>query len=130
MSGFWDLKNVKDLDRLWIEEQDGFSSAFVPVRQSVTGRRERLNDITVSLIYMLPAIEIVEITEENSQEVFVRMHMLFSAQGSAPFSYQDITRHRGLRVEPGLSVPPMNDRLIGLLRAAATTALKKEQQAT
>lgn len=139
--GFWSIEAVRDYDELWQDasaESDGKARVtWIPTRETADGKTERLNDLTAILIFLLPAIEIDEITDANVEEVFTRLRMLEVATGgmlkgddgkSQMLSLRHVHRHIGMRVGAGMAVSPFAERLIGFLRTQAADALKSEKE--
>jgi hypothetical protein len=144
MSGFWSIKKVRDYDELWEDapkessDESELRVTWIPAREKEDGKLEQLNSLTAALIWLLPAIEIEEITEDNLDEVFIRLRMLEIATGTRMvngksgepemLSLLHVRRHIGLRVAAGMEVSPFAERLVGFLRTQATNALKSEQE--
>jgi hypothetical protein len=144
LGGFWCIENVRDYDDLWQEasncslEENALRVTWIPTRETADGKAERLNDLTATLIWLLPAIEIEEITEDNQDEVFTRLRMLEIAIGTNRLkgddgerhmlSLQHVRRHIGLRVGAGMEVSPFAERLVGFLRTQATDDLNSERK--
>lgn len=126
------LDNVKDSEDLWEDWEDISSSRgefeFFPsdgraFRTLPDGRTQRLNPVTRSLIDVLPLIHIEEITEENAQEVFIRIRMIEIALGAHLGSQLDVKRHVGLRLIRSLPVKPFEGVVLDALRRQASGEL-------
>ena len=120
MSGFWSIEKVHNHDDLWEDSPEASSKenklrvTWIPTRESEDGKLEQLNSLTVALIWLLPAIEIEEVTDDNLDEVFIRLRMLEIATGTRMIdgesgeremlSLQQVRRHVALRVGSVLEV--------------------------
>jgi hypothetical protein len=144
MSGFWSIEKVRDHDDLWEDAPERSSDGnnlrvvWIPTRERDDGKLEQLNSLTAALIWLLPAIAIEEITDDNLDEVFIRLRMLEIATGTRMIdgdsgepemlSLPHVRRHIGLRVGADMKASPFAERLVGFLRTQATTALKSEKE--
>jgi hypothetical protein len=144
MSGFWSIEKVRDHDDLWEDAPERSSDEnelrvrWIPSRERNDGKLEQLNGLTAALIWLLPAIEIEEITNDNLDEVFIRLRMMEIATGTRMIdgesgepemlSLRHVSRHVGLRVSADMEVSPFAERLVGFLCTQATKALKSEKE--
>jgi hypothetical protein len=142
--GFWSIEKVSDHDDLWEDAPKGSSDEnelrvmWIPSRERNDGKLEQLNSLTAALIWLLPAIEIKEITDDNLDEVYIRLRMLEIATGTrmidgesgepVMLSLPHVRRHIGLRVGADMEVSPFAERLVGFLRTQANKALKSEKE--
>ena len=124
MSTFIDLSQVLNIDELWIECENDFHSFFIPVREIKSGKKEKLNELTMSLILCLLLIGIEEVTESNTDEILIRLTMLSISskdiiENIEAFNILHIKRHIGLKVGIPSSQIPFEDLIYGETRKQA-----------
>lgn len=132
--GYWSIENIADNQDLWV---DGESSGFFSIRRYTDGGDVKsLDAITNTLVWVLPFTNIEEITEENLDEVYIRIRMLEISRGPfllldgmpRHFSASDISRRVGLRVIPDIDPGPFEASIVLDLRDRARIALDEERQ--
>lgn len=132
--GHWSIEKVIDNEDLWVKGQSaGFLSICRPAEGSEV---ECLDPVTTMLIWTLPVINIEEITEDNADEVFIRIRMLETARepllradaASANVSFANILRRVGLLAIPDLTMDTFENVILKILRGKARTALDDERE--
>lgn len=100
MSLWWELENVENAEALWE------TSETTDIMRGIEKGEQYLNTCTHTLIWMMAAIGIATITEENAPDVYGRIAFLEKFKGAMRygpghvdvfFTPEDIRRHIGLK---------------------------------
>jgi len=90
-------------------------------------RHGYMNEVAQRIIRALPLIGVSEITEENLELLFIRLHMLDSANQEKPLELNDIRQFVGLRVYcNNLTDEEFKDRVAELLTDRAKFAYRQQ----
>jgi hypothetical protein len=138
MSGYWSIVNVENCEELWVDVKPTNGFTLAPGRESEDGRRQELDPVTTTIIWILPFICVEEITADNLDGIFLRVRMLEIAKG--PFliengegvylTLQDLQRRIGLRAVADLEINPFEENILAALQSRANEALEREKESS
>jgi hypothetical protein len=90
------------------------------------------NNTTYCLVFALLAVGIPNVTDQNAQEVFRRIHMWENVQGAirpkhGPYTYEEIVKHVGMTTNANSLTRMEYDRkIVEILSHKADTALSEQ----